>query len=523
MVGCSKKHAGRRAGESVAFANSRPARLRDLWRTALLLFLCLAFAGCPQSAEENPDVIVLHTGRIRGNVYPLSLQDIAPLQHYQYIAGYVEAVREEARSKGAEVVVLDLGDSLQGSFASLATDSQNVIRFFNHVGYDAILLGNLDSQVTGETLQAVTAEKFSPFVRPDGESAMPGTRVAGLLPPSQDGGPSSAGTPVFLISNFYGDTSPEEYPDRFPTAFGEATEGAQPHRDLAGLRAKLADRPADALTIFAWMKFEAPEELPEDFLRELRELGVDLIVAHRVYGSSQKDVWSTPDLPGWNPPVSQNILRHNGGFTIARTDLKRDGGGWKILRQELLPMTANQATPEPSVIALEEELAGRIRAADEQLLELDMPWSEKEILSTFLQGLTKIPGTDAAIYSSQSVRSDFPVGPLRASRVFGALPWTTELVRVTLSPAQLQELAERNPGWTIWTTTASADGEASASLGVTTSRFFASILRRQLGISAPPQVVAPSEYAYFVDFLRTSPEPGLPPGWQVLHSVEAVP
>jgi 2',3'-cyclic-nucleotide 2'-phosphodiesterase (5'-nucleotidase family) len=99
----------------------------------------MVLSGCgPRS--ESVSLIILQTGCLHGNIYPVSLNHAAPRQSYQYISAYVSSVREEAAKTGAEVVLFDLGNSLCGSFASEILDSENVAAFFNKVGYDAIIL-----------------------------------------------------------------------------------------------------------------------------------------------------------------------------------------------------------------------------------------------------------------------------------------------------------------------------------------------------------------------------------------------
>lgn len=483
---------------------------------SITVSLLTLLSGCQKKELETPDVIILQTGRLRGNIYPLSLQDIAPLQYYPLLAGYIQSVREEAKSIGAEVLLLDLGDSLGGSFASFSTRSENVIRFFNNLQYDAILLGNLDNAVPPEALEKINAAKFSPFLGPDGAPAMPGTSVAAVLPPNEH-----RSTPVYLVSNFYGDTSPEEFPDRFPSAFGPWLEGVVPDRNPSAALNALGERPAGALTLFAWMKFEDPETAPEEFLSTLRESGVDAVVAHRVYGSSEIDRWAESGPVDWKPPVSQNILRQNGGFSIARLDLKKQGKGWRVLQQKIVPMIANNAQTDAAIVAAEEAFAQEIRQADAVLGELTAPWDTVDIIQCALAAFSTVPRADVVIYSPQSVRADWPAGALTSSRVFGALPWNTPVVSFEIPAVLLPDLFDRNQGWHWWVKEIQEPSPISATLTVVTSRFFAMILRRQSGLTPPPTItqVAPSEFEFFQNFLKTqnlkSP-PARPDGWSVL-------
>jgi 2',3'-cyclic-nucleotide 2'-phosphodiesterase (5'-nucleotidase family) len=86
------------------------------WSIALVSCAIILFA-CGRRPESG-SLIILQTGCLHGNVYPVSL-NYAPLrQSYQYISADVNSVREEAAKTDAEVVVFDLGNSLGGSFVS---------------------------------------------------------------------------------------------------------------------------------------------------------------------------------------------------------------------------------------------------------------------------------------------------------------------------------------------------------------------------------------------------------------------
>ncbi len=484
-------------------------RLPSIPQCLASLALATAIAlgvGCSEEKPETPDVIVLQSGRMRGNVYPKSLQSIAPLQHYPYLAGYVAKVRQEAAASGAKVLLVDLGDSLGGSFASHATKSRNMVDFFNEVGYDAIVLGNLDNNVSPEALADLKPVVLSPFAAPDGSSAVTGTTFGTQL--------DLGGVPVELLANFYGDTSRQEFPERFPTWFANTDDEVSPVRDYAAVIESLAPRPPGALTLLTWMKFESPKNPPTAFLKTLADLRVDAILAHRIYSSGERDVWSESTLYDWTPPVSENILRNNGGFTLARLDLKRDGDNWRILRQELLPMTANTAAADNSIVERISDYAGEISKADRTLDELRDPVPEDQILRGYLAALSQIPGTQVAAYSRQSVRSNWPAGTLNSSRVFNSLPWTTAVVQLTLTPDQLGALGELS-GMVFLK---KANLPADSPVIVTTSRFFASLITDQLGLPASniQTTAAPSEFDAFIDYLAAAPKPltfALPEGW----------
>jgi len=457
--------------------------------------LFVGLAGCTKPAVDTGDVIVLQTGRLRGNVYPLDLQADAPLQHWQFLAGYVKAVREEAAATGARVLLVDLGDSLGGSFAAHATGSENMVAFFNGLAYDALALSNLDSSAMPALLGKLKAPVVNPFADAGGQPATAGTSFATSF--------EKSGLPVSILANFYGDVDSAGTPDRFPAWFGTTPSGVVPLRDYGPVVEGLPPKAGGALRLLTWMKFESSGEVPAAFLSNLKNLGVDAILAHRIYGGDRREAWTQDSLVPWDPPVSVNILRNNGGFAVARIDLKREGDSWKVIDHRLVPMTANTAPADEEIVRMISRFAPAISDADKKVATLPELVDQDSILTAYMNALALVPSTDAVLYSAQSVRSDWPAGELRASRVFNSLPWTTPIVQIKLTPDQLARAAKN-----LALRSTVRDGTTDAEvLNVTTSKFFADLITRTL---APDVIAAPtgidSEFDYFVEVLQRSPE-----------------
>ncbi|MFZ4774358.1 MAG: hypothetical protein ACOYM3_03290 [Terrimicrobiaceae bacterium] len=473
--------------------------------TTFIFLATLGFTSCSRAPVPKPEVILLHSGRMRGNVYPLGLQNISPLQHYPYLAGYIAKVRQEAKATGARVFVVDLGDSMGGSFASHVTGSENMAAFFNAAGYDAVLLSNLDGSIPQAAIQNLKCKVLSPFYGPQGLPALPpaGARL------------EKDNLSLFLLANFYGDTDPAVQPGRFPAGFGKLTEGVLPVRDYQPVLESLGARPENSLTVFGWMKFEPASKPPEKLLENLRKLGVDAILAHRIYGNNEREAWQANAFVDWKPPVSLNILRNNGGFALARLDLAREGNGWKVLSHELVPMTANNTPADQEAVAAIEKFAPQIQAADFPICEVPAPVDAGRILEIYMAALATIPGTDAVAYSAESIRSDWVAGTLRASNLFNTLPWNTGLVQMKLPPDRLQSLI--SSGIVRIAGKAPVDGPVC----LTTSYFFSQLISRQPGLEGVEVTALPqtSEYDFFLEYLKTNPgaiSTGLPTGWSFL-------
>ncbi len=448
--------------------------------------------------EEQADVVILHTGRLRGNVFPPGSIEAMPLQYYQQLAGYLKTTRAEFEEKGVPVFMVDLGDSLGGSFSSLATDHATVVTFLNLVGYDAVALGNLDADVTAEVIASLDMPVLCPFVDATGQLPYEGLEASTVL--------NRLGVSLELVSNFYGDTPLESAPHRFPAWFGENTNGIQARRDYSDLSEAGAD-----LRVLSWMRFEG--EVSEDFLQVLQDKNVDLAVAHRI--SSGRDAWSAENFFPWAVPVTQNLLRENRGFTVSRVELKRDGDGWRVLRHELVTMNTPDLPRDQDIELRLESFATQIRDADAVLTTLEATASREAVLEHCLACFTQVDGVNAVLYSIESIRDSLAAGEVRASQLYTSMPWTGELVKVVLSGEQVKELA--GTGRYQIAHVRSTNLDAPDALTLMTSRYFAQLIKNQFQLPSTALEVLPgtSEFQAFRDALAKSGVLNLPSDWIV--------
>ena len=471
----------------------KPMQISALCRLVACMLALLTMAACGDSSASKtsatPNLTIIQTGRLRGNIFPAGVNPgTAPLQYHGIIAGYVQKTRNEAQAAGGQVLLVDIGDSLGGSFASHVTGSQNVVTFFNTIGYNAVVLGNLDADIDPAVISKLEMPVAVPFETADGQPAMPGTKIM------VDG--KAGAVPFELIANFYGDENPEVKPERFPVNFG-GNENVRSVRDYSKVVGN--GKPDGGLRLFSWFKFESPDKAPEAYLAKLTGLGVDAVLAHRIYSSSQRDAWSQNDpYITWTPPVSQNILRDNRGFVISRTDLARDKKGWRVLNHELVPMVANLAAPDPGVETALKPFAAAINAADAEITDVAEPMDRDAIMRRYMEALATIPDTDAVVYSPQSIRSEWAAGSLRAARVYDALPWTNPIIRLEIPVEEFAKIRESGNYAVLSKKTLPASGKVN----VITSAFFARILARSLGMELSAPVIPEREFDFFLASLR---------------------
>ena len=324
------------------------------------------------------------------------------------------------------------------------------------------------------------------------------------------------GLEVELLANFYGDTKQEEFPERFPTAFGTSNE-VRPLRDYARVVRALPLPSERVMRLFEWMKFE--HEGPESpaLLENLRGLKVDGVLAHRVYGREKMDAWVSSSTYAWDPPVSLNILRNNKGFALARADFKRVAGKWQLQRQQILPMMSNTAPADESIIREVRRFGPDIDQANKIVAHADTAVPPEGILQRYLAALASVSGTNVALYSQQSVRSGWPKGDIRVGDIYASLPWARGLVQFQLSASELTEL-DRSKLFTIYTApNLPEDGTRT----ITTSDFLGRVVAQRLHLERSHfrTVVDQPEYLFFSDYLRQTTDPSRnsnqPAGWSV--------
>ncbi len=128
------------------------------------LAIVLAFAACSKSPITTPDVehsiVVLHTNDHHGH----------PVAFYDYPAGgqgglpAQSTLVKEIRASNENVMVLSAGDFNTGRPESNFFKAEPDIIGFNHIGYDAMGMGNHEFDPTPEAMQAQIALSEFPWL-----------------------------------------------------------------------------------------------------------------------------------------------------------------------------------------------------------------------------------------------------------------------------------------------------------------------------------------------------------------------
>jgi hypothetical protein len=227
-----------------------------------------------------------------------------------------------------------------------------------------------------------------------------------------------------------------------------------------------------------------------------------VILAHSIYSSTQRDIWKQRDFLSWGIPVSENILRQNQGFTVARIDMVYSKSGWRQESQaKIIPLNANLASADPAILKALSPFADKIRAADEVLGKIDESVSEEALLKHHLAALSRIAEANIVFYSDTSVRGGLEPGKLTASRLYNALPWTNDLSLIELTAEQFGHL-KRMKGYV----TLSRPGAGLRPV-VVSSRYFARLLQSSLGLNEAQ--IKPAGKLNEFDFVKEALKAGM--------------
>src|SRR5438309_4513557 len=99
------------------------------------LFVCL----CARLHAREVPIVILHTCDLHGNVLPT--EDYAGHTNLGGLARCATVIRQ-TREREKNVLLLDAGDTLQGTAASYLSDGKVMVKILNLLRYDAWCWGN---------------------------------------------------------------------------------------------------------------------------------------------------------------------------------------------------------------------------------------------------------------------------------------------------------------------------------------------------------------------------------------------
>jgi 2',3'-cyclic-nucleotide 2'-phosphodiesterase (5'-nucleotidase family) len=407
----------------------------------------VALAAALSAAPSSKTLTVLHTSDLHGHVDPHD--EPADRDFGEGLARVATAVRA-ARAEGGPLLLLDSGDTIQGSptqalvFSGAIPDAGDpTVRAMNLVGYDAMAVGNHEFDFGQERLKKSQSEAKFPWlsaniVREDGKPAFAAYVVRTV-----------AGVRVGILG-----LTTRTVPSWEPSAH------------VAGLK-------------FLDTVETAKRYVP--ILRGKEKCDVVLVITHQGFGRNLETGKETASAPGENqayaiasevPGIDLLLTGHTHvgveprklgqtwvsqpgrfGNTLTRFDLtlENEGGRWKVasVAGKNLPMKG--VVPDAAIVrAVEAEQAATLRILSEAVATLEEPVSARGArtadtgLLDWLHAVQREQGKADLSFASFLPGSlpDWPAGPLTLRQIWAFYPYENALVTVRATGRQVREALE---------------------------------------------------------------------------------
>ena len=119
------------------------------------------------AAAEIVKLTVVHTNDIHGGINPSDAtfmnREFPPrLGGAASMVTMLRRIREEVEASGGHFLMVDAGDTFQGTPVGTLTKGRAVIDFMNQAGYDALALGNHDFDEGKENCQELVKRAAFP-------------------------------------------------------------------------------------------------------------------------------------------------------------------------------------------------------------------------------------------------------------------------------------------------------------------------------------------------------------------------
>lgn len=401
---------------------------------------------------------ILHTSDLHGRVHPHDALADADLGGG---LARVAAAVKVARAEGNPTLLLDSGDTIQGSptqalvFAGrIGASADPIVRAMNLLGYDAMAVGNHEFDFGVKRLETSRREARFPWLSAntlgrDGEPAFPPYAVKEV-----------AGVRVGILGLVTPHVANWESPSLLDgLTFGDSVAAAR--RWVPVLRGR---ERCDLVVVLAHESFEkdprgeaTPRRGPG---RERRDAGENqaYAVATQVPGidlllSGHAHAVIAPTRLG-NTWVSQP---GHWGNTLTRFDvtLERAAEGWKVTGISGRNLSMKRVAPDPEVVAaVAPEQEATLRALSEEIAALETPVSaagarrHDTALLDWLHAVQLRDGKAALSFCSllPPELSEWPAGPLTLRQVWQFYPYENALVTVEATGRQVRAALERSAG-----------------------------------------------------------------------------
>jgi 2',3'-cyclic-nucleotide 2'-phosphodiesterase (5'-nucleotidase family) len=437
----------------------------------------LAWGALAQDKDSDDGLLRIHllwTNDMHGHIAPEPARFMnpafpPPLGGGASAANYIKEVRAKAAANGEEVLLVDVGDTFQGTPIGNKTEGEAVVMYYNAIGYDFLVPGNHDFDKGRDNTERLAKMSDFPWICANLYEKETGTYVDWVQPTIML---EFQGIKIGVVGIITPGTASMSFPEHIEgLEFREMPPAVIEHRD------KLLDEGADLIFLAiheglpydpkeGWKKIAGGTESETDQEQEgtygtnhsyggmnLMELvhevpGIDFSVGghtHRGYHEP------------WIDPVNHTMVFESfgNGSSIGHAILLIDRQTKALVgydrphdRGTLITLFEDEIWPDPEITAV---IAPYHEQAEAEMNSVIGSSAVSMVRGgpTSLMGVTVADAmreyfdADLSFQNNGGVRANLSAGDVTARDVFSVLPFGNELVEVRMDGRIVRRIIER--------------------------------------------------------------------------------
>jgi len=384
-----------------------------------------------RSSTESKSVplTILHTNDIHGHVEPF-------VEGRKLVGGlaYVAEMIDDQRSiDKAHTLVLDGGDSVQGSPLSDFYYGKPIRESMNKISYSATVLGNHDFDNGLAVLADRLAKSKAPALAANLEILKEGSNLEGRTVP-------------YIIKDYdgikvgiVGLVTPDAVQMIKRQDEAHMIAVTDPEEALKSQLPKMKKDGAEVVVVLSHLGIQKDRELAEKFD------GIDVIVGGHTHTKLSKPL-----------NINNTLVMQagcNGKYVgDASLSIDRETKKVSLRKYKLIPIEQNKIDPDPAVSRIVQKYEDKIGPLlREKLADLKTDLTQRDchvyreesnIGNAITDLLRKNTGADIAFLTAASMRCNLYKGTVKASDIYTMFPWADELMTMRLTGNQIKSMLE---------------------------------------------------------------------------------
>lgn len=429
----------------------------------LLTILLLVFSAIHANESRQGKISVLFTNDIHGGTVPVKAEFLNPefppmLGGAPAAAALIKRARAAAEARGDATLLIDGGDTFQGTLVGTRSKGMAIVEYMNHIGYDAVVPGNHDFDLGKDNLiEMIKASTFN-WVAANIYDQETGQRWEWVKPWVIL---EKAGLKIGITGATTMGTASMSFPENI-----RGLEFREEITELQEVVDQLRDQKVDLVVVLLHIGLpydakEGYEDLQKQTIESVKQKGYvnAMEIAHYVRGI---DLLAGGHLHRgyqnvWEDPINHTICMQNyaNGSNLGWLEVEIDRptrsiSGYEYVADDnaLLLLQQDQFWPDSSTLALVDSQRAKYEIGFSDIIgSSKTPLTRSSLGEGPLNNLIcdvmcEATGADFSFMNFGGIRADIKAGPITREDVFKVLPFGNELVSFEASGAFLKAILE---------------------------------------------------------------------------------